>query len=116
MWHRPQSQPPAASPRAKSIRTASVREVIVGDEKLSTTRDRGFAVCPARKLAMHFDNPPARAPGLFGGTTMPVSPTRNPESPTSVTTQGTPQAIASAIALGVPSPKADDEQAMSSAL
>src|ERR671921_305454 len=37
----------------------------------------------------------ARAAGSLGGTTRPVSSTIEAESPTSVTAQGTPQAIAS---------------------
>ena len=61
-------------------------------------------------------NPDDNAPGFFGGTRMPVSPTISFESPTSVTTHGTPHAIASAIALDVPSPYDDEEQQMSKAL
>ena len=42
----------------------------------------------------------ARAWGSRGGTTRPVSPTIEAESPTSVTTHGTPQAMASPTARG----------------
>ncbi len=46
---------------------------------------------------------------------MPVLPTIAAESPTSVTTQGTPQAIASPMTFAEPSPYALDEVAMSKA-
>jgi hypothetical protein len=48
--------------------------------------------------------PLANAGGSPPGTTSPVVPTIAAESPTSVTTQGTPHAIASAMALEYPSP------------
>src|SRR5438105_3757468 len=46
----------------------------------------------------------AKASGSREPTMTPVSPTMCAESPTSVATQGTPQAIASPITLGKPSP------------
>src|SRR5215475_13375311 len=49
-------------------------------------------------------HPAAKASGLRAGTTMPVSPTTNAESPTSVTTHGTAHAIASTMAFEVASP------------
>ena len=50
----------------------------------------------------------ARASGSRRGTTLPVSPTIRAESPTSVTAQGTPQAMDSPTTLGNDSP-ADEE-------
>ena len=52
---------------------------------------------------------------LFGITTLPQSPTIILLSPTSVTTQGTLQLIASAIELLKPSPK-EEEEAISNPL
>ena len=49
------------------------------------------------------------------GTTRPVSPTIYAESPTSVTTHGTPQAIASPNTLGKASPQEEEEDAISNA-
>src|SRR6267154_5304716 len=60
-------------------------------------------------------NADANRSGFRGGTTTPVSPTTSAESPTSVTTHGTPHAIASATAFGIPSPN-DEEQHRSRAL
>jgi len=67
-------------------------------------------------LFKHLSKPSARALGLLGGTTTPVSPTIQDESPTSVTTQGTPIAMASPMTFGKPSPKEEEEQTMSKAL
>lgn len=55
----------------------------------------------------------ARAMGSCFGTTRPISPTITPASPTSVVTQGMPQAIASPMILGNPSPQADDRHRIS---
>jgi len=50
-----------------------------------------------------------------GETMMPVSPTIRRESPTSVATTGAPQAIASAMTFGNPSPKIEVESNRSAA-
>ena len=55
----------------------------------------------------------ASASGSLGGTTFPVLPIINAESPMSVATQGMPQAIASPITIGKASPKAEDVENMS---
>ena len=60
-------------------------------------------------------HPSASAGGSRGGTMTPHSPRISAESPLSVATHGTPQAIASASTLGKPSPKAELKVAMSSA-
>src|ERR1017187_7146329 len=57
----------------------------------------------------------ASALGSHLGTTIPVSPTIRAESPASVTTQGAPQAMASATEFGKPSLR-EEETAISNAL
>src|SRR5713101_3417547 len=87
-----------------------------GGEKFASTRLRVLIPNTNRRCgesAISSRQALAKACGSLGGTILPVSPTSSAESPTSVTTQGTPHAIASATELDVPSPYADDEQAMS---
>lgn len=84
-------------------KTSTVRSTILSIEKLSTILCRGlFGSClPRPRIACSIAC--ASAVGDDGGTTVPLSPTINAESPTSVTMHGTPHAIASAMALEKPS-------------
>ena len=74
--------------------------------KPSMTRSRTLArnAGSAASRSTMSSQAPARALGSRGGTITPTSPRIRVASPTSVETQGTPQAMASAKTLGKPSP------------
>src|SRR5512145_1869980 len=88
--------------RAATVRSTSVLALNVSTI-LPRIRD-GSGAEPAARLSAIAPIPRASASGSFGGTTIPVSATIHAASPTFVTTQGFPHAMASPMALGNPSP------------
>ncbi len=102
-----ESRPGDRSARKTWAYNSPNRETIVPIENSSAALRRAASPmldrreCDMRSKELHAS---ASAAGSPEGTTMPVSPTIDRESPTSVTTQGTPQAIASTMMLPNPSP------------
>src|SRR5260370_4213474 len=96
------------SSSTRAFAVLSAKESILNDV---TIRSRAAArSCGSwASLRAICSSPSARTCASCGATTTPVSPTIIRESPTSVTTQGTPHAIASRMTLEVPSER-DEEQ------
>ena len=94
---------------------ASVRSAKACTENRATISSRQHCPNSGDKRPASSKQARAKASASPRGTTMPVWPMMVAESPTSVATQGTPQAMASANTLGKPSPNREASTAISKA-